>query len=57
MQEPWTDNTEIWEAYCQVKEREPDHEAFLLLRSLKEEFEWFKLGYIKGEERCQVQKM
>jgi len=52
MKEPWKDDKEIWKAFC--KERElffDDKETQLLFnstRSMKEEYEWFRKGYVRG---------
>lgn len=52
MNEPWKDSPKIWEAFCKERECHFGSEEVKLLftntRSIKEEYEWFKLGYMKG---------
>jgi hypothetical protein len=49
MNEPWKDNPKIWQSFCKERGCFNLKEAQLLFtntRSMKEEYEWFKKGFI-----------
>jgi hypothetical protein len=54
MSEPWKDEPVIWEAFCREKEWcatcKNKQELFNETRGLKEEYEWFKKGYLTNKE-------
>ena len=52
MNEPWITDPIIWQAFCKERETYFNGKETQLLynntRSMKEEFEWFKKGFISG---------
>ncbi|MBE3140245.1 MAG: hypothetical protein IMZ53_06650 [Thermoplasmata archaeon] len=50
MNEPWKDEPKIWAAFCNERSwnylHEHTKELFRTLRSAKDEYEWFKKGYL-----------
>ena len=48
--EPWKDEPIIWEAFCIVRGWVSydviTQGLYLELRSIKEEYDWFKVGYL-----------
>lgn len=54
MKEPWKTDPIIWKHFCQEREIFKEKEAQLLFnetRSMKEEYEWFKKGYLSYKGR------
>ena len=53
MNEPWNDTPIIWKVFCEERKVYFNSKEIQLLfnntRSMKEEFEWFKKGFISGE--------
>lgn len=52
MKEPWKDDLELWLPFCAEKcwnpKDESIHNLFKETRSSKEEFLWFRSGYMRG---------
>ena len=55
MKEPWKDEIVIWKAFCKEREQSFDNKETQLLfnstRSMKEEYEWFRKGYLSYKGR------
>jgi hypothetical protein len=53
MNEPWKDEPEIWKAFCKEKEwlfnSEIKKQLFQDTRNMKDEYEWFRKGYLTNK--------